>query len=321
MEKISRRLSAPQRPGAFSASKWFYERARGQYKDKVAYGTAAVRKRFQAEFPKDQVIVKTDLAKTELTFECEPDLVSQGAQKCFLNFAGRIGKAWEANPGSFHETYFKDAVAKTIVFRWTDSMVAKSDWYKADRGYKANIVTYSVAWLVSFLEKSAKAQIDLQRIWKNQDLSDELKEALSLCAPAVAAEIKTTPPEMKNISEYAKRQACWAAVSRIELDLRADFRSSTIDSGEARQRTREAAAGKKLDDEVDFDVRIVSLSPHVARIRAFAESRGLLSPKSAAGLAKMAAGRWILTKGEKKALKHLLERLQEAEFAFPAPDA
>ena len=31
MEKISRRVSAPPREGSLAASKWFYERARGQY--------------------------------------------------------------------------------------------------------------------------------------------------------------------------------------------------------------------------------------------------------------------------------------------------
>ena len=245
MEKISRRLSAPQRAGAFSASKWFYERARGQHRDKMAYGTAATRKRFLAEFPRNQVIVKTDLAKTELTFECEPHVVSLGAQKCFLSFADRTGKAWDANPTRFHETYFKDAVAKTILFRWTDSMVSKSDWYKADRGYKANIVTYTIAWLINFLKESKKARPDLQQIWKNQDVSDELKEALSRCAREVSSKIKVTPPEMKNISEYCKRQVCWATVSKLKISLGVDLESSTVDQGEAHQRNQRGARGEE----------------------------------------------------------------------------
>ena len=321
MEKISRRLSAPQKAGAFSASKWFYERARGQYKDKLAYAAAVARNRFLAEFPKDQVIVKTDLAKAELTFECEPHVVSQGAQKCFLSFADRIGKAWYANPSHFHETYFKDAVARIILFRWTDSMISKSDWYKEDRGYKANIVTYTVAWLVNFLQESEKAQIDLQQIWRNQDVSDELKEALSRCARDVAVTIKATPPQMKNISEYCKRQACWAAVSNLEIGLGVDLKRSTVDREEAGQREREARAGKRLDDEVEFDVLLVSLIPHVSEIKRLAESRGLLSPRSSAGLLKMAAAKLNFTKGEKNALMHLFNKLTEDGFTLPGSDA
>ncbi len=321
MEKMSRRLSAPQKAGAFSASKWFYERARGQYRDKLAYVTAAARKRFLAEFPKDQVIVKTDVAKAALTFECEPHVVSQGAQKGFLTFADRIGKAWNANPSHFHETYFKEAVARIILFRWTDSMIAKSDWYKEDRGYKANIVTYTVAWLVNFLQESEKAQMDLQQIWRNQDVSDELKEALSRCARDVAVTIKATPPQMKNIGEYCKRQACWAAVSRLEIDLGGDLKSSIVDRREAGQREREALVGKRLDDEVELDSLLVKLTPDVSRIKRLAEARGLLSPRSAAGLVKMGAARVDFSKGEKNALRHLLERLTGSGFTLPGSDA
>ena len=77
MEKISRRLPAPPREGSLAATKWFYERARGQYRDKQAYLPEGQRRKFQAEFPRDQLIVKTDLAKYETTFECAPHIVSR----------------------------------------------------------------------------------------------------------------------------------------------------------------------------------------------------------------------------------------------------
>jgi hypothetical protein len=89
LQRISRQMSAPAKPGSLSGSKWFYERARGQYRDKLAYGTAAERRRFDLEFPRNQLIEKTDLAKYEVTFECRPHIVSRGAQKCFLDYASR----------------------------------------------------------------------------------------------------------------------------------------------------------------------------------------------------------------------------------------
>ena len=254
MEKVSRRLSAPQKPGAFASTKWFYERARGQYKDSMAYGTSATRQRFVAEYPKDQVIVKTDLAKSEITFECLPHVVSQGAQKCFLEFAEEVGRAWEADSDSFSESYFKNVVAKTIAFRWTDSMVAKSDWYRDDRGYKANIVTYTLAWLIHNANAASGSRIDLERIWSQQDLSDELKLALEVCAPRIAKKIKDAPAGVKNVSEYCKRQACWAAVSKLEIDLGVDLGGVIVARSETKQRRKDRQAAKKLDNEVEFDV-------------------------------------------------------------------
>ena len=47
MEKISRRLSAPQKEGIFTSSKWFYERARGQYRNQLAKGNASEKKKFE----------------------------------------------------------------------------------------------------------------------------------------------------------------------------------------------------------------------------------------------------------------------------------
>ncbi len=253
-----------------------------------------------------------------MTFERKPDVVSKGAQKCFLSFAEDIGKRWDGAGGeTFHEDYFRDAVAKTILFRWTDTMVGKADWYKADRGYKANIVTYTVAWLVNYLEHSRKSRIDLQKIWQSQGLSDELEEALARCAPEVAREIKSAPPEIENISEYCKRQACWAAVKKLQITVGVDLAESTIDREEQKQRTKEASDEGKFGKEVEFDVFLVELSPHASEIRIFAEKRNLLSPKAAKSLAKMAAGKLNYTKSEKNVLKYLFERLHQAGFKFP----
>jgi hypothetical protein len=55
-----------------SGLKWFCERARGQCRDKLAYGTQAERRKFELELPRERFIDKTDLAKFGVTFECRP---------------------------------------------------------------------------------------------------------------------------------------------------------------------------------------------------------------------------------------------------------
>ena len=50
LETFSRRIYAPSAEGTFVQSKWFYERARGQYADaRSQYGTTAQRKKFDLE--------------------------------------------------------------------------------------------------------------------------------------------------------------------------------------------------------------------------------------------------------------------------------
>src|SRR3546814_3029015 len=65
MQDFSRRLWAPAQQGAQRETKWFYERARGQYADAQSKLTPAEQRRFKAENPKPQMFTKTDLAKFE----------------------------------------------------------------------------------------------------------------------------------------------------------------------------------------------------------------------------------------------------------------
>lgn len=81
MEEFSRRMWAPAGRGAQRETKWFYERARGQYADAQAKLTPAEQKRFKAENPKPQMLTKTDLAKFENVWDDHPRYVNLGAEK------------------------------------------------------------------------------------------------------------------------------------------------------------------------------------------------------------------------------------------------
>lgn len=318
MEKISRRLNAPPREGALHGSRWFYERARGQYKDLQAYMKESERKKFQLRYPKDQVILKTDVSKYELTFECAPHMVSRGAQKAFLSFAEQISKRWENDEKEFNEGYFKILVGRTIVFRWTDHMIATSDWYKNDRGYKAQIATYTVAWLVDRIRTLFSSEIDLRGIWNQQGLPVPLKSALSDAAPAVALVIKDAPESIRNISEYAKQQACWSQVhGRVELDLSDDIKSCVVDRTEVRQKKKDDRSVKAIDDEIDLDVRMMNIAPHADLIREAGTANRLISPNGDRAIKKLVSGNVNLTRSEKNAMIHLLQQLEEIGLEIP----
>ena len=124
VEGFSRRIYAPSPDGTFSQSKWFYERARGQFADARGYLTTAQRRKFDIEFPRRQRFNKTDLAKFLNVWEGRPHEVSLGAQKNFAAFARRIGQAWKKRPDDFSEAWYREAIAKAIVFRATERIVS-----------------------------------------------------------------------------------------------------------------------------------------------------------------------------------------------------
>ena len=319
MEKISRRLTAPPKDGELHGSGWFYERARGQYRDEQAYMKDGDRRRFQLQYPKSQVLVKTDVSKYELTFECKPYLVSQGAQKAFLSFADEISSRWEKDAKQLGEGYFKDVISKAILFRWTDGMVGSSEWYRRERGYKAQIVTYTVAWVVSRVREKLNSEIDLRQIWTRQSVLGPLATALSKAAPHVATAIKKTPESVRNVSEYAKHQACWASVrDRINLALETSLRSCVIDKSVADQLRKEDRTVKKIDDDIDLEIVLVELMPYIREIREAADRNSLLSPMNDRAMGKLAAGRTRLTKSEKKAMREMLGKLDEVGVELPS---
>ena len=101
MEEFSRRILAPSPDGTFRESKWFYERARGQYADARSLLTSAGRKKFDLDYPRAQLFSKTDLAKYLNVWRGKPHTVSMGAQKNFADFASSVGSEWEKDADFF----------------------------------------------------------------------------------------------------------------------------------------------------------------------------------------------------------------------------
>lgn len=320
MEQISRRLTAPPAPGHVSGSKWFYERARGQYREGMA-GTPAARRRFAAEFPKGQLIDKTDLAKSEMVFGLRPHTVCLGSQKCFMAFAERIAKEWDASPHAFNEGWYRNAVARGILVRWTDQMIAQAEWYRSDRGFKSQTVAYTLAWVVERARLDGGRQIDLSLVWSLQDVPEELREVLAAVAPRIAAALRKTPEGVSNVAEYAKHQGCWAAISRLELDIVIP-EAVLIEAEEAAAERRDAIQVQRMDSDIVFETLLASMSPAAAgQIADLARRERLLSPRSDAALRRLRGGDFLLPPGDRTALRQLLGRMAEQGLEIPVGEA
>ena len=275
-EELSRKVLARGEDG-YRDTKWFYERARGQYADERGRRTIAERKKFDAEFPRSQFLTKTDLAKFENTWACLPYIVSLGAQKNFAEFARHIGKRWGTEGTAFDELWFKRMIAKAIIFRATEKLVSGAEWYEG--GYRANIVTYAIAKLVHDAEE-LEMVVDLDAVWRYQDVSPDLKAAL-LVAAAEAQDVITHPPEgVRNFSEWAKKQACWKGLEDRELRYPEEFDRVLISPDLANERAREARADKAVETSVEAELEVHRLGAAFwAEARNWARERGLLSPR------------------------------------------
>lgn len=256
MEQFSRRVVFAAREGLRHDSKWFYERSRGQFLNARIRLTPAQQKKFDLEFPKLQLFSKTELAKFEFSATGRPHIVSRGAQKNFAEFAKEIGDAWSNHESRFDELWYRRLIAKAIIFRKLEGEVPKQAWYEG--GYRANIVTYAMAKV--FHDANGEREVlDLDTINKRQSLSAPLVRAL-LVAAAAAHEVITQPAAgMRNMSEWAKQQACWNGLASRKLNYGKDFESCLTLKDTAKSTERDQRTKKRVTDGITAQSEVVTL--------------------------------------------------------------
>ena len=246
VEELSRIIWAPAQ-GGMKPVNWFYERARGQYADMLSRETTTLRrKQFKETHP---VFTKTDLAKYENTWDQLPFQVSEGAQKNFRRFTLRLDERKAALPD---EKYFQNLVAKAILFRHTEKLVQQQQY----GGYRANIVTYTLA-LLSF--KTAQ-RINLEKIWKEQSLSPIL-EAEIIKVSKIIHGIITNPPGGANVGEWCKKEKCWDVVKKCDYTVSDKLSSELVDVGYT---SAKATPNSSIDSLTEDEQKIIDKAAAVS---------------------------------------------------------
>ena len=293
MENFSRNVWAPAADGAQRETKWFYERARGQYADAQSTLTPAGKRKFVAQNPKNQKFTKTDLAKFENVWDENPRFVNLGAEKNFAQYAKRVGAEWKSSENKFNEDYYKRAIARAICFRTTEKLVFKQDWYG---GYRANIVAYTLA-VISEVCKHSSHVIDHDAIWRTQSVSPQLRSAILKISKIVNTElVEKRPDTMSNVGEYAKKEFCWDTirknVPRLISELPETFFAELISLDEEKSRSKTAKKSQKMDDLIAIQSMIVSTSKETWKtIKDLGIQKRILTPKEIGVLDSVQRGR------------------------------
>jgi hypothetical protein len=246
-EKFSRENFAPSKDGMFVRTKWFYERARGQYLDML--GRAKSKGRAENEYPKKQVLTKTDHAKYEMTFGGHPYLVSKGAQHNFKGFAATIAARWATADSDFDRSYFESAISRAILFREGEKLVSDADWY--DGGYRAQAVTYTWSKIVFDLEQMGK-RIDFNRIWQEQAVSDLIRSQFLEIGESVYAFLFRPVSGVSNIGELTKKAEFWESLKKQNFDYKGEFIKICV--GKSHKTTRERRQAQVASDSIRMSV-------------------------------------------------------------------
>lgn len=258
MEQISRRLFAPAAGGAQYETKWFYERARGQYLQAQMHMTKSQKDKFAAQNPKKQVITKTDLAKVRNSWAGIPQTVSKGAQTNFMIFADIVDESWSKSDIQFNDKYFKDSVALAILFKHTEWVVSHQPWF--EQGYRANIVTYSIALLRRLISTQfGGMDMDLQLIWNRQQVPDVITNELVRITKFVFDSITDPHRGTINVTQWCKRDACWDRIKECNITLSTEVEKVLISKDDKKAADRDAKRDQKMISDVEAQTKVLEL--------------------------------------------------------------
>ena len=265
MERMSKKHLAPPRLFTIPTG-WYYERSRKRYQQEQLKLRGDDAKRFQAKFPKKQIINKEQLAMYyTAVFYCKPHIVSKGKNWAMKEFGAAISEEFKAHNESFNEFYFERCICAAIIFRTIDDYLERNKdsakkptgfWYKTG-GYKLNIVPYTIAKILSSIPNGYT--LNWKDIWDKQRLS-----------PAFIREIEIVT-RMTNdficdshgviVTEYCKRQSTWEEYrDKVKYELSGDFLAELIPESMLKEAEKDAKRDQKETNDLQTIMDMIAKS-------------------------------------------------------------
>lgn len=258
MEKLSRTIWASPVEGQSTQTRWFYERARGSYRNaRLKEGTTKAKKKaFDLRNPRKQMITKELTAKYVNAF-CElyhgkklvigPHIVVRGSQK---NYAAFLNYNMPEKPDNI---YFEDVVAKAIIFKTAEKVYGVKPNSIGDMRYLT--VPYTIAYIGHQLDW----KLDFYKIWKEQKLTDEFQKILYDLLVFVENYIRESAPGSL-YSEWTKKAECWNGLKQQKCEIDLSGIKSYYNPENTKRKTISEEEIDKQQIQLDYEL-IKSISP------------------------------------------------------------
>ena len=174
----------------------------------------------------------------------------------------------------------------------------KQPWYG---GYKANIVTYTVAKFSQIINNTGMF-LDMENIWQSQSITYEMEKFLVMVAGAVNSVIQDTPAGITNVTEWCKKELCWNNVQKILLDIPRQVQDQLITQKERKYKDADARTVQKIDNGIEAQKFVLEKGASFwKQIIEWSELNRIFSPKEY-GLLQTASQLPMKIPSEKQAL-------------------
>lgn len=255
MEEFSRKIYAPLESGQLVQQLWFFERARGQYEQPLMQMTKKQRDDYKLVRPKNKKFTLTDLSKYMNAADMLPHYVSWGGEVNAAHFHNNMLEQWNKDNTVYNELFYKELIAKKILFAYIENVISDQEWYQEKRAYRPQLVAYTFSKLMLEV-KNVRRCINFRAIWDLQKVSDAFYKDVALIAKLVFDVLYDDARPTANIETYAKRKECWAAVQKVAYELTDSIREVLISKAEQEvenvQARKEQKFASGISDEVDI---------------------------------------------------------------------
>lgn len=240
-------------------TRWYFERARGEYEREQMEMTAGAKKIFKAKNPKSQVITKADIAKAYNSVNLQPYNVAWGAEVNADEFETTIVALWEKDKSQFTEEFVKKTIAEHILFQKTRELISGTEWYKLHSGILAQLAPYTISKICYEVSKIADKEIDFDGIWQRQGLTSAEEKQILDASKFVYETLSDPAREKDNIAEWCKLEKCWDHLKACDFKLNDDFVAGLGSVTEEKIKAISAAKVQKVADQIDMAMKIYNL--------------------------------------------------------------
>lgn len=207
LEKLSRTTFAIDPKDSNKQNIWYLERVKGQYREALnKEPTKGKQEAFKLKYPRNQMIIKSEIAKYMNIWNLQPFHVAKGAQKNYNQFLKDVEKDFKKKKPS--RVYWQDIVANAILFQATDKLFGRKN---QDPIGDTNIKSQTVAYTLSYLHHLTRKRLNLAIIWDSQIIPEDLQIELKKGLEYVYKYLNSL--DVALISEAAKAEKTWTGLT------------------------------------------------------------------------------------------------------------
>jgi hypothetical protein len=193
-----------------SGSKWFFERAKGEFNTKVRMaGSSAAR--IKRDFPTSNRFTKELLAKYYCAWGEAPYAVKKGGEKIFRAFIEQISpEDSQDEVVNIDRDFYESLIAKIIMFRSMEKIYGQG---KNSMGQlRSAVIPYALSIIYLYSDGSNhRPDFNFSKIWRSQEIDSDLAEYLRFLMVLMNDLVKDYSAS-DDYGEYSKNQELWFSI-------------------------------------------------------------------------------------------------------------